>query len=83
MKAVGVDADAATSLARRFGFDEAAVEWRKPLEDRRVDVVNIALPTALRYEAAKAILQADKHILCEKPLAMSPADAWELVRVAE
>ena len=41
----------------------------------RIGVVSIALPNFLHYEVAKALLQAGKHVLCEKPLAISPADA--------
>jgi len=83
VKAVDSDLNAAETLARRFGFEGAGTDWKEILTDSRIGVVSIALPNFLHYEVAKALLQAGKHVLCEKPLATSPADAWDLVRVAE
>ena len=83
VKAVDSDINAAETLAHRFGFEDAGTDWKEILTDARIGVVSIALPNFLHYEVAKALLQAGKHVLCEKPLAISPADAWDLVRVAE
>jgi predicted dehydrogenase len=83
VKAVDSDADAAHALARRFGFEEAGVDWTEILTDSRIAAVSVALPNFLHYEVAKALLLAGKHVLCEKPLAMSPEDAWDLLRIAE
>jgi predicted dehydrogenase len=83
VKAVDSDIHAAKALAQRFGFENAGTNWKEILSDSRIGVVSIALPNFLHYEVAKALLQAGKHVLCEKPLAVSPADAWDLVRVAE
>jgi predicted dehydrogenase len=82
VKAVDVDANAAAGLALRFGFEETGSDWKDLLEDRRIDVVSIALPNFMHHEVAKAFLLAGKHVLCEKPLAMSPREAWDLCCVA-
>ena len=47
-----------------------------------VDAVHICTPNALHFPMAKAALQAGKHVLCEKPLATSVAEARELVELA-
>jgi predicted dehydrogenase len=49
----------------------------------QVDVVSIAVPTSAHYEVARRCLQAGKHVLVEKPLAVMPGEAHELVEIAE
>jgi predicted dehydrogenase len=48
-----------------------------------VDVVSVAVPTSGHYAVAKACLQAGKHVLVEKPIAVTPAEAQELVHLAK
>ncbi len=50
--------------------------------DPEVDVVYIASPHALHLEHARMALEAGKHVLCEKPVALDLADAQEMVRLA-
>jgi predicted dehydrogenase len=57
-------------------------DFREPLEDREVDAVVIATPAASHYALTKAALAAGKHVLVEKPLAMSTTEADELVTAA-
>jgi predicted dehydrogenase len=45
--------------------------------------VHVTSPNHLHFEHAKAVLQAGKHVVCEKPLAMSSSESAELVRIAE
>jgi len=47
-----------------------------------VDVVSVAVPTSAHYAVAKTCLQAGKHILVEKPIAVTSAEAQELVQLA-
>ena len=47
-----------------------------------VDVVSVAVPTSSHYHVAKACLQAGKHVLVEKPIAVTSAEAGELVQLA-
>lgn len=49
----------------------------------RVDVVSVAVPTSGHYAVAKACLQAGKHVLVEKPIAVTPSEAQELVQLAK
>ena len=50
---------------------------------RQIDVVSIAVPTSSHYAVAKACLEAGKHVLVEKPIAVLPAEAQELVDLAK
>src|SRR5262245_38920694 len=52
------------------------------LADPAVEVVHIATPNRLHFEQCKAALAAGKHVICEKPLAMTSAETAELVRLA-
>jgi predicted dehydrogenase len=85
---VEVAAVAASSeeKARRFG-DEIGVaratgDYRTLLGDPAVDAVHICTPNALHFPMAKAALEAGKHVLCEKPLAVSVAEGRELTELA-
>lgn len=53
------------------------------LADERVDVVHICSPNHLHHRQALAALRAGKHVVCEKPLAMTPAQAHELCSAAD
>ena len=48
-----------------------------------IDVVHLATPNYLHHPHAKAALLAGKHVVCEKPLAMTTAETGELLRLAE
>ncbi len=49
----------------------------------QVDVVSVAVPTSGHYAVAKSCLQAGKHLLVEKPIAVTPGEAQELVELAK
>src|SRR5262245_48233491 len=52
------------------------------LADRAVRVVHLASPNRLHFDQCRRALQAGKHVVCEKPLAMAPAETAELVALA-
>ncbi|MFC2028696.1 Gfo/Idh/MocA family protein [Chloroflexota bacterium] len=52
------------------------------LADSEIDVVHLATPNYLHFPHAKAALIADKHVVCEKPLAMNTVESAELVKLA-
>jgi predicted dehydrogenase len=60
----------------------AYADWHELLADPKVDLVDICLPTSLHAEAAVAALQAGKHVLCEKPLALEPRQAAKMTAAA-
>src|SRR5262249_40187239 len=53
------------------------------LADPLVSVVHLASPNALHFGQCKKVLSAGKHVVCEKPLALTSAETAELVRLAE
>src|SRR5918995_6518215 len=71
----------AARLGEEFHVEKTESDYRKLLEDPAVDVVHICTPNALHYPMAKDALAAGKHVLCEKPLAPSAAQARELVEL--
>ena len=78
----GTHREAALAMARRFGVpDLRGVDALLASPD--VDLVYIATPPFLHYPQALAALQAGKHVICEKPLAMTVAQADELVALAQ
>ena len=73
----------AQSVADRYGFEKAVGSWQEVAEDPTIDAVSIVVGNSLHREIAEAMLTAGKHVLCEKPLAASLADAEAMVAAAE
>ncbi|WEX74721.1 Gfo/Idh/MocA family oxidoreductase [Sinorhizobium numidicum] len=69
------NADLATKLARNWGFARLANDWRAVIDDPEIDIVSVCLPNFLHTEVTQAALKAGKHVLCEKPLALSAREA--------
>jgi len=74
---------AASRAALQFGFEESMTDWRKAVHHPAVDVVSITTPNALHKEMALEAIAAGKHVLCEKPLAPTSAEALDMLRAAE
>lgn len=70
------------AMASRWGWEETETDWRAVIERSDVDLVDIAVPNALHGPIAKAAAEAGKMVLCEKPLAVSLAEAEEMAAVA-
>lgn len=68
---------AALSIPKAYG------DWHELIADESIRVVHICTPNTLHYPIAKEALRAGKHVICEKPLAMSTEESSELVRVAD
>jgi predicted dehydrogenase len=73
---------AAQKYAAEFGVDQCEADYRKVLADRSIDVVEVCTPNVFHAPISKEALEAGKHVLCEKPLATSSAQAAELVDLA-
>ena len=74
--------EAAQELAGVWGFSHVSNDWKAVLANPEIDIVSVALPNFLHAEVAAAALRAGKHVLCEKPLALTAAQAKELTDLA-
>ena len=70
------------AAARKLGLPRGYASFEEVLADEGVDSVHLAVPNILHYDLAKRALQASKHVMCEKPLAMNARQADELVELA-
>ncbi len=79
---VGV-CDASPTRAKLIA-DRHGVQFWTDLDDllKQVDIVSVAAPTSAHFSATKACLEAGKHVLVEKPIAVTSAEARELVELA-
>ena len=68
--------------AQALGVTRAYPSLEAILEDPSVDVVHVTSPNHLHVEQARQILSAGKHVICEKPLAMTSPESADLVRLA-
>jgi predicted dehydrogenase len=65
----------AADTARRYGYQRAETSWQAIAKAPDIDAVSVVVANALHREITEALLGAGKHVLCEKPLAPSVADA--------
>lgn len=64
----------AEEFAREFGAPKHYADWRELIADPEIDAVYVATPVDLHAEQTIAAAQAGKHVLCEKPMALSTED---------
>ncbi|MDH6553701.1 putative dehydrogenase [Streptomyces sp. SAI-117] len=79
----GRDAQAVRAAADKHGWAAAETDWRALVARDDVQLVDICTPGDSHAEIAIAALEAGKHVLCEKPLANSVAEAQAMVTAAE
>lgn len=78
----GRSMEKAQAFQREFGFEKAYDSYDALLADPQVEAVYIPLPNELHCQWTAAALRAGKHVLCEKPLAPTPAEAKQLFDIA-
>ncbi|SDE56149.1 Predicted dehydrogenase [Paenibacillus sp. UNCCL117] len=71
----------AAKAAKEYGTADAKVytDYRRLLEDSSLDVVHVCTPNSSHAEITVAALEAGKHVMCEKPMAISSADAERML----
>ena len=84
---VAAIADRNSELAATFGaalgIERALGDYRELLDDASIGAVHICTPNHTHFPIARDALRAGKHVLCEKPLAMTAAEAAQLVELAQ
>ncbi|PIV76643.1 MAG: dehydrogenase [Rhodobacteraceae bacterium CG17_big_fil_post_rev_8_21_14_2_50_65_11] len=79
---LGSSPERGAKQAEAMGVARAYATLDELLADGSVDVVHVASPNHAHYAQVKAVLGAGKHVICEKPLAMTSAQSAEMVEIA-
>jgi predicted dehydrogenase len=74
--------DVARRIAAQFSVARVESDYRKILEDPSIDAVHICTPNSQHFPMALEAMNAGKHVVCEKPLATTVAEAQTLVAAA-
>lgn len=84
LKAVcGRNRDRAEAFRDQWGYESIETDWRKLIDRRDIDVIDIASPNDTHCEIAIAAAQAGKAVLCEKPLGRNAEEAQKMTEAVE
>jgi len=84
LKAVaGRSEDALRGFAAKFGFERYYTDYRLMIKDPGIDIIDNVTPNYMHAEPTIEAMEAGKHVIVEKPMAMNSREAYEMVRVAE
>jgi len=78
----GSDAAKAQEFGKSIGVERTTGDYRTLIQDPAIDAVHVLTPNALHHPICRAALLAGKHVLCEKPFALSVGEARDLVELA-
>jgi UDP-N-acetylglucosamine 3-dehydrogenase len=73
----------ARNVAQKFGIAKTYADYNLMARDPEIDAVVVSAPTCLHAAISLKMLRSGKHVLCEKPMAMSAADASKMIAAAE
>ncbi len=73
----------ARALAERYGIRRVTTDWEALAADPEVDAAIVATPNALHAPQAIALLRNGKHVMVEKPMAITVAEADEMIAASE
>lgn len=71
------------AFAEKWGYEEYTTDWRTLIDRKDIDVIDILTPTYLHKEMAVAAIKAGKHVICEKPCALTWQECQEMAQAAE
>lgn len=80
---VDINEVAAKSSCEKFGFEQYSTDWHDVISNPEIDIVDICTPNHVHAEIAIAAAKAGKHILCEKPLSLTVAQAKAMYLAAK
>ncbi len=78
-----VNDEVAKAKADELSIPECYGDYRKLIARPDIDVIHVCTPNHLHYKMSKEIIEAGKHVVCEKPLSMNSVEARELVKLAK
>ena len=78
-----IDRPRAEELADSFGIPDVYDDWHDILKNGQIHAVHNCTPNNLHFEVNRALIEAGKHVLSEKPLTMTSQESGELVRLAK
>ncbi|HOL69944.1 MAG TPA: Gfo/Idh/MocA family oxidoreductase [Bryobacteraceae bacterium] len=78
----GETEELAKSFGEQMGIENVTGDYRKVLADPSIEAVHVCTPNATHFPISKEAMLAGKHVLCEKPLAVSSEEARELMEIA-
>jgi predicted dehydrogenase len=78
----GLDTDRVQALAKKYDVPRTYSDYREMLEQPDIDAVSVCVPNYLHAEVTLAAIEAGKHVICEKPMALSVEDAERMVALA-
>jgi predicted dehydrogenase len=78
-----VSDELADDAANRLGFAKGVSDWRRVIDDPEIHIVDIVTPNNRHAEIAIAAAQAGKHVICEKPLGRTAAEALMMLEAVE
>lgn len=76
-------AEMAEEARAQLNLEHAYADFDAMLSDEELDVIHLAVPNVLHYPMVKQVLAAGKHVMCEKPLAMTSEEGKELLELAK
>ncbi len=77
------DAAKGKAFADQWGYDSSVTDWRRLVDDKDIDLIDIASPNDTHMEIAIAAAEAGKMVMCEKPLGRTAAESRKMVDAVE
>ncbi|UCE92134.1 MAG: Gfo/Idh/MocA family oxidoreductase [Methanobacteriota archaeon] len=69
--------------AERYGVKDGYKDYRELLGREDLEAVNVCTPNSSHYEICRSALEMGRHVLVEKPITLTSAEGWDLVKLAE
>ncbi|WP_421696380.1 Gfo/Idh/MocA family protein [Aestuariivirga sp.] len=77
------NAEKAAGFAEQWGYENSVTDWRALIDDKSIDLIDIASPNDTHMEIAIAAAQAGKMVMCEKPLGRNAGESRQMVDAVE